>query len=130
MRRRLTQAARNTSVGGFITYGVDAFGRQITKYNDIPILVAYSGNGGVEPLGFDEANPGGGSAVGTSIYCLSFGPGKVVGIQNGMMDVRDLGELEAKPVFRTRVEWYSAMAMYHGRAAARLWGVKDAAVVA
>lgn len=130
MRRRLTQAARNTSVGGFITYGVDAFGRQITKYNDIPILVAYSGNGGTEPIAFDEANPGGGSAVGTSIYCLSLGPGKVVGIQNGSMDVRDLGELDEKPVFRTRVEWYSAIAMYHGRSAARLWGIKDAAVVA
>lgn len=130
MRRRLTQAARNTSVGGFITYGVDAFGRQITKYNDIPILVAYSGNGGTEPIAFDEANPGGGSAVGTSIYALSLGAGKVVGIQNGGMDVRDLGELDDKPVYRTRVEWYSAIAMYHGRSAARLRGIKDAAVVA
>lgn len=130
MRRRLTQAARNTAVGGFITYGVDAFGRQITKYNDIPILVAYSGNGGTEPLAFDEANPGGGTATGTSIYALSLGSGKVVGIQNGGMDVRDLGELDEKPVWRTRVEWYSAIAMYHGRSAARLWGISDAPVVA
>ena len=130
MRRRLTQAARNTSVGGFITYSVDAFGRKITQYNDLPILVAYSENGGTEILPFSEANPGGGSAVGTSIYCVSFGEGRLVGIQNGGMDVRDLGELEAKPVFRTRVEWYSGIALYHGRAAARLWGIKDAAVVA
>jgi hypothetical protein len=130
MRRRLTQAARNTAVGGFITYGVDAFGRQITKYNDIPILVAYSGNGGTEPIAFDEANPGGGTATGTSIYALSMGSGRLVGIQNGTMDVRDLGELDEKPVWRTRVEWYSAIAMYHGRAAARLWGISDAAVVA
>ena len=42
---------------------------------------------------------------------------------------RDLGELETKPVFRTRVEWYSGIAVYHGRAAARLAGITDASAV-
>jgi hypothetical protein len=130
MRRRLTQAARSTSVGGFITWDVDAFGRRIAVYNDLPILVAYDENGGTDPLAFDEANPGGGSAVGTSLYCVSFGEGMLHGIQNGDMDVRDLGELETAPKFRTRVEWYAGVAMQHGRAAARLYGVKDAAVTA
>jgi hypothetical protein len=130
MRRRLTQAARTTTVGGYVTYSQDEFGRRVTQYNDLPILVPYSDNGGTEYLAFDEANPGGGSAVGTSIYCLALGPGKLVGIQNGTMDVRDLGELDTSPVFRTRVEWYAAMAVEHGRAAARLRGIKDAAVVA
>jgi hypothetical protein len=129
MRRRLTQAARNTSVGGFITYAQDAFGRRQTIYGGLPILVAYNSNGGTEPLGFSEANPGGGSAVGTSIYAVSFGEGRLTGIQNGGIDVRDLGELQTQPVYRTRVEWYASIAMYHGRAASRLWGVKDAAVV-
>lgn len=53
MRRRLTQAARNKDVGGIITYTKDAFGRQVTHYNDIPILVPYPDNGGVEPIAFD-----------------------------------------------------------------------------
>ena len=46
------------------------------------------------------------------------------------MTARDLGELESKPVFRTRVEWFSGLTCYHGRAAARLGGIKDAPVVA
>jgi hypothetical protein len=46
------------------------------------------------------------------------------------MDVRDLGELQASPFFRTRVEWFAGIACWHGRAAARLWGIKNAAVVA
>lgn len=129
MRRRLTQASRNTGVGGFITFQQDAFGRRQEVYAGLPILVAYNSNGGTEPLGFDEANPGGGSAVGTSIYAVSFGEGMLTGIQNGDIDVRDLGELQTAPVFRTRVEWYSSIAMYHGRAASRLWGIKDGAVV-
>ena len=58
-----------------------------------------------------------------------FGPGKLSGIQNGGMSVRDLGEQDSKPVFRTRVEWYAGIALWHGRAAARLRGISDAAVV-
>lgn len=128
MRRLLTAAARDTSVGGFISYDVDAFGRRVTMYNDLPIVVAYDNNGGTDPLAFDEANPGGGSNVGTSIYCLSLGEGRLFGIQNGQMDVRDLGEIDDKPVQRTRVEWYAGIALEHGRAAARLRGIKNAAV--
>ena len=133
MRRRLTTAARTTTVGGYITYDVDAFGRRITKYNDIPILVPYSDNGGTEPLAFDEqgdvkGTPGGSSS--TSIYCVAFGDGLVSGLQNGGMQVRDLGELDTAPVVRTRVEWYAGLCIEHGRAAARLGGISDAAVVA
>lgn len=129
MRRRLTSAARDTSVGGYISYEQDAFGRRVTVYSELPILVT-DGRGQSPVLGFDEANPGGGSNVGTSVYCVSFMDGMVSGIQNGIMDVRDLGELDSKPVFRTRVEWYAGITVYHGRAAARLRGIKDAAVTA
>jgi hypothetical protein len=58
------------------------------------------------------------------------GDGGLVGIQNDGISVRDLGELEAKPVFRTRVEWYAGVAIFSGRAVARLRGIKDAAIVA
>lgn len=128
MRRRLTQAARNVDVGGFITYAKDAFGRRVTQYNDIPILVPYSDNGGTEPIAFDEAAATGGSTS-TSIYALAMGDGLVTGIQSGPMDVRDLGELDEKPAYRTRVEWYAGLVVEHGRAAARLRGITDAAVV-
>jgi hypothetical protein len=129
MRRKLTVAARNTSVGGFITYTADAFGRRIAAYNDLPILVAYGANGGDDILPFTEAAASGG-ATATSIYCVSMGDGRLTGIQNGDMDVRDLGELQSAPLYRTRVEWYSGMAMYHGRAAARLRYIGNLAVVA
>jgi len=130
MRRRLTAAARTSTVAGYITYGVDEFGRRVTQYNGLPILVPYPNNGGTEPIAFDEVNPNGGSQVGTSIYILSVGAGRLTGIQNGGMAVTDLGELQTAPKFRTRIEWYAGLALFHGRACARIWGVKDAAVVA
>jgi hypothetical protein len=58
------------------------------------------------------------------------GDGMLTGIQNGGVDVRDLGELQTSPLFRTRVEWYNGVAIYNGRAATRLWSISDAAVTA
>lgn len=129
MRRRLTAAARTTGVGGYITYEADAFGRQITKYNDLPILIVDKDELYADILPFSEAASSGG-ATATSIYCVSFSEEGVSGIQNGGIDARDLGELETKPALRTRVEWYSGMAVYKGRAAARLRHIGDLAVVA
>lgn len=130
MRRHLTTAARKTTVGGYVTYSVDAFGRRLTHYNDIPILVPYSDSGGTDPLAFDEVGSGGATATATSVYCVGFGDGLVSGIQSAPMSVRDLGEMESTPAKRTRVEWYAGMCIEHGRAAARLRGISDAAVVA
>lgn len=130
MRRRLTAAARTTAVGGSISWTVDTFGRQVARYNDLPIVTIENDNEDVPILGFNEVAPGGGNPVTTSIYCVSFADGGVTGIQNGVIDVRDLGELQEKPALRTRVEWYSGIAIYHGRSAARLRGIKNAPVVA
>jgi hypothetical protein len=129
MRRRLTAAARATGVSGYLTWDVDSFGRKITKYNDLPILIVDKDNTNTDILGFTEASYTGG-ATSTSIYCVSFGDGKFTGIQNGDMDVRDLGELEDKPAKRTRVEWYNGMAIFHGKSAARLQHIADVAVTA
>lgn len=130
IRRALTVAARTTSVGGNVTHELDAFGRQVTTYNGLPILVPYADNGGTDFLGFTEAasNPSG--ATSTSIYVVSFGDGMVSGIQNAPPDVRDLGETDTSPVYRTRVEWDVSIVVEHGRAAARLYSVNSGTVTA
>jgi hypothetical protein len=130
MRRRLTSASRDVDVGGYITYDVDEFGRRVTVYDGLPILIADYDDLGQRILAFDEIGPGGSTATATSIYVVSFGDGMLMGLQNGVMDVRDLGEVDSKPVMRTRIEWDVSMAALHGRCAARLWGISDATVVA
>lgn len=131
-RRRLTAAAR-AGIGGDIRWQPDEFGKQQAFYNDLPLLIADYDNLGNQILDFTETSPDGSSSTAcTSIYVVSFTPMKLTGIQ-GKADgkygivTRDLGELETKPVYRTRVEWYSAIACWHGRAAARLAGITDAA---
>lgn len=122
MRRRLTDAARDTAVGGYITYSVDEFGRQVTKYNDIPIIIVDKDNENNQILDFSEPSST------TSIYVVSFGESKVSGLQNGGMDVRDMGELDTKPAFRTRVEWYSTFGVFAPYSAARISEITNAAV--
>ena len=129
MRRRLSAAARLTTVGGFVNYELNEFGRRVMSYNDLPILIADQDETGSDILGFTEAADSG-NATATSIYCVSFRDGMLTGIQNGAPMVEDLGELQTKPVYRTRVEWYMGIAVLHARAAARLKFIGNLAVVA
>lgn len=129
MARRMSAAARSSSVGGYITYTTDSFGRRIMAYNDLPILTVDLDHTNTSILPFTEAATSGTSTA-TSIYVLSIGGDGVTGLQNGGMDVRDLGELQTAPVYRTRVEWYNGIAVFNGRAVTRLWSIADAAVVA
>jgi hypothetical protein len=129
MKRLLTTAARNTSIGGFISFTNDEFGRTNMFYNGLPIITLDLDNTGTAILPFTEANPGGGAAASTSIYCVNFSEEGVMGIQNGDMRVEDLGLTDSGVIYRTIVEWYTSFAVFHGRGAARLNGIKNAAVV-
>ena len=63
------------------------------------------------------------------IYVVAFGQDLLTGLQNGGVNVRDLGESTSSPHFVTRVEWYCSTALINGRAAARLAGVDATASV-
>jgi hypothetical protein len=127
-RRRLSRAAANTAVGGYIAWAKNEFGERIGMYNDLPLLIADEDETGARIIDFNEANPAGGATVGSSMYVTAIGDGLLTGIQNGGIEVRDLGELQTIPVYRTRVEWVVGMVAMHGRSAARIWGIKDAPV--
>lgn len=135
MRRKLSQASRNTSVSGFITTQKDEMGHQVEYYQGIPILIAWQDNNDAEILGFTEASSDETTTNNTSIYCVSFMDGMVEGLnfrnnEGGFgISVRDLGELETLPVARTRIDWHTTIAVQHGRSAARLRGIKNQAVV-
>jgi hypothetical protein len=122
MKRKFAVAQRNQSIGGYVTFSMDQFGKQVTKYNDLPILVADANDiaaGNRSITGFSEASST------ESIYVVSFREGMLTGIQNGGIEVMDLGQQDSKPVMRTRIEWLSGIALMHPRAAARYSGITD-----
>lgn len=132
MKRRMSAAQRNTSVGGNINYTTDEFGKQVMLYSGIPVIAIEDAEGKDTVLTFTEAaSDAGGSSVNTSIYVVSLGDMMLTGIQGAaQMQITDLGELQSAPVYRTRVEWDISIALWHGRCAARLRDIIDGAVVA
>jgi hypothetical protein len=104
---------------------VDTFGRKIATYNGIPMLdIGTKADGS---LIIPQTETQGSSSVASSIYAVRFGASEgdqsVTGLTNGGVSVRDLGEQQAKPVFRTRIEFFTGLAVFGGKAAARLTGV-------
>ena len=124
VRRLLTGGATNTSVGGFVTYDSGSFGRRVTLFDDLPILELDRDNENNTILDFSE------TGTTTSIYVVSFGDLALKGIQGKDLNARDLGEIDSKPVYRTRVDWDVSVALMGARAATRLKNITNAAVTA
>ena len=105
---------------------VDDFGRKIGTYQGVALIDIGNRADGTAIIPQTETQ---GTAVGTtsSIYAVRFGRDEsdrgVTGLTNGGIDVRDLGEQDAKPVFRTRIEFFCGLGVFGGKAAARLTGV-------
>lgn len=121
MRREIKHLLKKSN--HYIESGENSFGRPVATYGGIPIRVIETDGSGTEILGFNET----GSTA--SIYAVKFGAEQyVAGLRNGGVSVRDLGEIDEKPVFRTRIEFYNGLAVFHPRAAARLSNVTKGAV--
>jgi hypothetical protein len=118
-RQVIRQLARSVNA---LTIAKDDLGREIDLYYGVPFSIIEDDNEGNAILGFDETT---GTANNTaSIYAVKFGPGAMFGAQTAPISVRDLGELDSKPAYRTRVEHYSTIVLEHPKCAARLRGVK------
>jgi len=124
MRRLLTKGIR-AGIDSPITYGKDQFGRQVAEYAGLPILVGDGVDMVNTVLAFDEANPGGGSAVGTSIYVMRVGLDGVHGIQTGgPLRAEDLGHSVTPSGRATLVEWFPGLCVEGKNSFARLYGIK------
>lgn len=81
----------------YIENGTDAFGRVVARYGDVEIVP-------VE----DSLIPA------DKIYAVKFGTDSYVhGISNGGVQVMDLGQLDSKPCYRTRIEFYASICTKH-----------------
>ncbi|MCS0827390.1 phage major capsid protein [Cytobacillus firmus] len=101
----------------YIQTGKDAFGRPVEMFGDVQIRTVED-----ELLPFKSVD---GVAPATSeIYAVKFGAMEYVsGLRNGNVSVRDLGELDTLPVFRTRIEFYCGLAVFREKSIAVLKNV-------
>ncbi len=123
IRRRLRQSARRLQ---YWERDRDEFGRVVEFYNGVPMLTLGDDLAGALILPQDETT--GTSDITSSIYAVHFTGNEaeagVTALNNGGIQVKDLGEIDASPVFRTRIEFFCGLAVF-GLGAARLTGVLD-----
>ncbi|WGM21857.1 hypothetical protein QEH68_06700 [Paenarthrobacter sp. OM7] len=120
---KITSTLRRLGGADFIKE--DLTNKRVLTYNGIPVLDPGDTAAGAQILGQNETQ--GSSSAASSIYAVKFGDDEgdqaVTGLTNGGVMVDDLGQLQEKPAFRTRIEFYCGLATFGGKAAARLRGV-------
>jgi hypothetical protein len=124
------QAARNTSLSGFVMQSWDGVGELKMSYAGLKFLWGYPKDDHPAPLLFNEVGNGGGSAVTGSLYIMSMGEGKLRGIQVRPMDVRDIGLLQDGKTYRTHLAWDVGLVDEHKYCIQRLDSWTNAAIVA
>lgn len=129
MISRLSQAARDPNIGGNINFDINEFGRRVMMWDGIQVVELDKDHEKQLILPFTEPAPADAALTTTSIYLCVVGDMGLMGLQNSDIQVRDLGELEALPVERTRIDWNTTITIGHGESVARLQGITDTPVV-
>lgn len=117
--------AAGRRVGGSSIIETDLNGKRQPVWNGVPIVDIGNTAAG-NPI-IPQTETQGTSTAAGSIYAVKFGQSEtdqaVTGLTNGGVDAYEVGELQEKPAYRARIEFYCGMAVFGGRAAARLTGV-------
>ena len=113
-RRILNKLARTS--GSFLEAERDEFGQMLQFYDGIPI--------GVSDYIADDQTVGTSTDCST-IYAFQMGEGGLVGLTSpGGLHVERVGSLETKDASRTRIKWYSSLALFNAVKLSRLIGVR------
>lgn len=110
-------------VGGADYINSEITGKREFTWNGVPFIDPGEHWSGRRIIPFDASN---GSDLYAVKFANSFNDHGVMGISNGGLQAYNLGELQEKPAYRTRIEFYCGLVVQGGKAAARLRGVKAA----
>jgi len=126
---RFMQAARDTTLAGFVIQSYDEMGIPKMTYGAIPILWGYRKDKHGVILPFNEVAQGGGSAVTTSIYVVAFREGGLRGIQLKPLSVTGPKLLDDQITHRTHLSWDVGLVDEHEYCMTRLTSITNAAFV-
>jgi hypothetical protein len=124
------QAARTSTLTGFVMQTWDQVGMPKMSYAGNRILFGYPKDDQVPVLQFNEVGNGGGSAVTASLYWLTLGEGMLRGIQVRPLTPEDVGLLQDRKTFRTHIAWDIGMVDEHKYCLARMDSWTNAPIVA
>jgi len=113
-RRQIKVLAR--AAGTNLTIGKGKLGEEIELYGDVAIYI----NDWIA----DNKTVGTSSDCST-IYAMKLGEGALAGLSApGLMEVERIGSLETKDATRTRIKWYSSLALFNTLTLAQLYGIR------
>ena len=113
-RRIVTKLARNS--GSLLETDRDEFGQMLQFYDGIPI--------GVSAYIADNQTVGTSTDCST-VYAFQMGEGALSGLTApGSLQIERVGSLETKDATRTRIKWYTSLALFNALKLARLTGVR------
>ncbi len=113
-RRIVTKLARNS--GSLLETDRDEFGQMLQFYDGIPI--------GVSDYVVDNQTVGTSTDCST-VYAFQMGEGALSGLTApGSLQIERVGSLETKDATRTRIKWYTSLALFNTLKLARLTGVR------
>jgi hypothetical protein len=129
------QLARNTSLSGFVMQEFDVSGNKgvgglKASYAGLPFCWGYPKDDHPYMLDFNEVASGGGAAVTASLYVVSFGEGRLRGLQLRPLEVHDIGLLQDGQTYRTHINWDVGCVDEHKYCMARLDSWTNAPIVA
>lgn len=134
MKTKFRAAARDpalTNQAVNITNDMDSdLGRPVMRYNGIPILTGYEASKRSLFLPFNEVAHGGGSAVTSSIYVVSFREDGVCGINTAPPTIDDIGRTDKGTFNRDLFLWDCGITVEDHYSGLRLSSITDAAIVA
>jgi len=112
-RRKLKDLRR--TAGYMLETSINQFGQQVETYDGIPLVV--------DDFVPDTQTLGSGTNLST-IYALKFGQGAgLMGLEHGGITIERVGELETKDATRTRIKWYTGLALFSELGCAKLEGI-------
>jgi hypothetical protein len=117
MSRRSRRKLKSLLVASthYVEAGADQFGRQVMFYDGVPVLIS--------DFQTDDETQGTETAA-SSIWGIHFSESDgLTGVQNGNIEVVDVGQLETKDASRVRIRWYTGLALLRDSALGRLKGI-------
>ena len=103
------------------------YGEWMTSWNGVPVVFDdFLTQTETIASGTYSAKTGGATS---SIFFLRFGTEDLLGLQNGGLTTKKIGQLESKDAERHRIRWYVGLALMRTISIARIDGVTDVAMV-
>lgn len=124
------QAARTTTLSGFVMQTWDEVGMPKISYGGHRLLWGYPKDFQAPVLQFNEVANGGGSAVTASLYGLTLGEGMMRGIYVRNLTPEDVGLLENRITYRTHIGWDVGLVTEHVFCMTRMTSWTNAPLVA